>query len=96
MQPLAHIGAQVGVDGPPTVIAKGCASVTVNGLAVATVGSPIVPHKRYGAKRVHNGEVIVGSPTVFAEGKAVARVGSAMGNTCSGEVISGSPNVFVP
>jgi len=34
------------------------------------------------------------SPTVFAEGVAVLRVGS--GNSCGHPIIDGSPDVFVP
>jgi len=35
-----------------------------------------------------------GSPTVFAEGSPVLRVGS--GNSCGHSIVEGSPNVVVP
>jgi uncharacterized Zn-binding protein involved in type VI secretion len=55
--------------------------------------SDITPH---GNKKHAAAKTTEGSPTVFAEGVAVLRVGS--GNDCGDghSIVDGSPDVFVP
>lgn len=73
-------------------IIKGAQTVFANGIAVGLHVSEITPHpsgdKHKAAKTTQ------GSPTVFADGKAVLRVGS--GCSCGDNINQGSPDVFVP
>ena len=72
-------------------IVRGAATVFANGIAVGLHVSPITPHGR----RIHSSASTTnGSPTVYAEGAPVLRVGS--GNTCGHTIISGSDNIEVP
>lgn len=77
-------------------IIRGAGTVFCNGIAVGLHVSLITPHAPWG--RPHppheNAKTTEGSPTVFAEGDPVLRVGS--GNTCGHSIVKGSPNVFVP
>lgn len=74
-------------------IVGGAQSVLCNGLPVGQQGNKITPHHPY--KGPHNSATVSdGSPSVFAEGIAVARVGS--GNSCGHSMVQGSPDVFVP
>jgi len=72
-------------------ILQGASTVFANGIQVGTHVSPLSPH----GKNQHKvAKTTDGSPTVFAEGKPVLRVGS--GNTCGHSIKDGSPDVFVP
>jgi len=66
-------------------------SVVANGIPVAIHLSDITPH---GPGPHAKAKTTEGSPSVFAEGKPVVRVGS--GNTCGHKIVQGSPNVNVP
>jgi uncharacterized Zn-binding protein involved in type VI secretion len=66
-------------------------SVVVNGIEVAVHLSDITSH---GGGPHAKSKTTEGSPTVFAEGKPVVRVGS--GSTCGHKIVQGSPNVNVP
>ncbi len=97
MPGVATIGMMtVGVDGPPTVISSspaGC-SVIAQGINVATIGSVIVPHKKYGSKHTHPRVVAAGSSNVVVNGVALAMTGSL----CSdGDILGPSivPTVIV-
>lgn len=87
--PVATItSTTVGVDGPPTFIIMGSENTIAQGLAIARIGDPVLPHVKYGSKRVHSRAVASGSPTVIVNGLAVAYEGSMI--TC-GDLVSQSP-----
>ena len=69
---------------------RGAATVMANGIQVSLHTSPLTPHP----KGHINSTTTDGSPTVFAEGSPVVRVGS--GNTCGHKIVQGSPDVFCP
>ncbi len=72
-------------------IVRGAGTVFANGINVGLHVSPITGH----GKGAHSGPSTTdGSPTVFAEGVPVLRVGS--GNTCGHSIAQGSPDVFCP
>lgn len=75
---------------------RGAGTVFCNSIAVSLHVSPITPHAPWGPPHPpHNRATTTdGSPTVFAEGAPVVRVGS--GNSCGHKIVQGSPNVFVP
>ena len=77
-------------------IVKGAGTVFANGIAVGLHVSDITPHAPFGSPHPphKSAKTTEGSPTVFAEGEPVLRVGS--GNTCGHKIVQGSPNVFVP
>jgi len=71
-------------------IVRGAGTVFCNGIQVGLHVSPITPHGKGG----HSAAVTTdGSPTVFAEGCPVLRIGS--GNSCGHSIAQGSPDVFV-
>ena len=72
-------------------IIRGASTVFANGIEVGLHVSDITPHGKDKHKAAKTTE---GSPTVFAEGVAVLRVGS--GNNCGHKITEGSPDVFVP
>ena len=72
-------------------IIRGASTVFANGIEVGLHVSDITPHGKDKHKAAKTTE---GSPTVFAEGVAVLRVGS--GNDCGHKITEGSPDVFVP
>ena len=78
-------------------ILTGASTVFCNGIAVGLNSSKISPHAPW-SRKAHpphkSASTTAGSPTVFAEGKPVLRVGS--GNTCGHSIVQGSPNVQVP
>ena len=77
-------------------ITRSAASVFANGISVGLHVSPITPHAPWG--RPHppheNAKTTEGSPSVFAEGVPVLRIGS--GNSCGHSIVDGSGDVFVP
>lgn len=73
-------------------IIRGAAAVVANGIKVGLHVSPITPHP---IGPPHLSAVTTdGSPTVFADGCPVLRIGS--GNSCGHSIVQGSPDVFVP
>jgi uncharacterized Zn-binding protein involved in type VI secretion len=72
-------------------IVRGASTVFANGIEVGLHVSDITPHGKDKHKAAKTTE---GSPTVFADGVAVLRVGS--GNDCGHKITEGSPDVFVP
>lgn len=78
-------------------IQNGAGTVYANGIKVGLHISSITPHAPWGRK-AHpphaSATTTSGSPSVFAEGKPVLRVGS--GNSCGHSIIQGSPNIEVP
>ena len=76
-------------------IMRGASIVFANGKPVGLHVSEITPHKPKPDKMPHKAaKTTEGSPTVFAEGVAVLRVGS--GNDCGHKIKDGSPDVFCP
>jgi uncharacterized Zn-binding protein involved in type VI secretion len=75
---------------------RGAEHVFVNGKPIALHVSKITPHSPWGKPHPPHAAAVTteGSPTVFAEGVPVVRVGS--GNSCGHSIAEGSPNVFVP
>lgn len=74
-------------------IVRGAPTVIANGIKVGLHVSPITPHPPFVGP--HSSAVTTdGSPTVFAEGCPVLRIGS--GNSCGHSIVQGSPDVFVP
>ena len=71
-------------------------TVFANGIRVGLHVSQITPHAPWGKPHPpHRAATTTGgSPTVFAEGSPVLRVGS--GNSCGHSIVEGSPDVFVP
>jgi uncharacterized Zn-binding protein involved in type VI secretion len=74
-------------------ILRGAKTVYVNGIAIGLHVSRISGHgeDEHDENAAYTTE---GSPTVFAEGVPVLRVGS--GNSCGHRIAKGSEDVFVP
>jgi uncharacterized Zn-binding protein involved in type VI secretion len=79
-------------------IQRGAGTVFANGIAVGLHVSKLSPHAPWKSAKAHaphqDATTTSASPTVFAEGSAVLRVGS--GNSCGHSIVDGSPDVFVP
>lgn len=73
-------------------IVRGASTVFANSIEVGLNVSDITEHPK--GDNHKKAKTTEGSPTVFAEGVAVLRVGS--GNTCGHKITQGSPDVFVP
>ena len=92
MPALSRVGDTNSTGG---AIIRGAGTVYANGIQVGLHASGITPHSPFGKKQhpPHaSAQTTEGSPTVFAEGAPVLRVGS--GNTCGHAIIEGSDNVF--
>lgn len=80
-------------------IVGGASTVFVNGKPVGQVGNTLTAHSPWPKKKNNphpphaKATVTSGSPSVFADGIAVAKVGSS--NSCGHSMASGSPDVFV-
>lgn len=77
-------------------IMRGSSTVFCNGIPVGLHTSQITPHAPWGIPHPPHdaAKTTEGSPTVFADGSPVLRVGS--GNTCGHSIVQGSGDVFVP
>ena len=77
-------------------IMRGAGSVFCNGIPVGLHVSQITPHAPWGRPHPPHdaAKTTSASPTVFAEGVPVLKVGS--GNSCGHSIVQGSPNVNVP
>lgn len=93
MAALSRVGD---TNQPGGAIMRGAGTVFANGIKVGLHVSQITPHAPFGRPHPpHNAaKTTQGSPTVFAEGCPVLRVGS--GNTCGHSIVQGSPDVFCP
>lgn len=93
MAALSRVGD---TNQPGGAIMRGAGTVFANGIKVGLHVSQITPHSPFGRPHPPHKEAKTteGSPTVFAEGSPVLRVGS--GNTCGHSIVQGSPNVFCP
>jgi uncharacterized Zn-binding protein involved in type VI secretion len=74
-------------------IVTNASTVLANGILVGLLGSQISAHAPFKGPHA-SAKVNEASPTVFAEGIPVARIGSS--NTCGHSMVEGSENVFVP
>lgn len=75
-------------------IIRGAGTVFANNKPVGLHTSKITPHDPKKNRKPHNdASTTEGSPTVFAEGDPVLRVGS--GNTCGHKIVEGSDDVYV-
>lgn len=77
-------------------IIRGAGTVFANGIQVGLHVSKITPHAPWGTPHPpHDAATTTqGSPSVFAEGDPVLRIGS--GNSCGHSIVQGSSDVFVP
>lgn len=77
-------------------IMRGAGTVFCNGIQVGLHTSQMTPHSPFGRPHPPHAAATttVGSPTVFAEGAPVLRIGS--GNSCGHSIVDGSGDVFVP
>jgi uncharacterized Zn-binding protein involved in type VI secretion len=93
MAALSRVGD---TNAPGGAIMRGASTVFANGIAVGLHSSQITPHAPWGKPHPPHEAAMTtdGSPTVFAEGAPILRVGS--GNTCGHSIVQGSPDVFVP
>lgn len=93
MAKLSRVGD---TNQPGGAIVRGAGTVFANGIKVGLHVSPITPHAPYGPPHPPHAsaKTTEGSPTVFAEGDPVLRIGS--GNTCGHSIVQGSPDVEVP
>ena len=78
---------------PPRPSSSGANTVFANGIPVHCQGDawPVHVSTAY-PYPAHPGSLKAGSSTVFAEGKAMGRVGDPI--DCGSKVAAGSPNVF--
>ena len=93
MPKLSRVGDKNQAGG---AVVRGAGTVFANGIKVGLHVSPITSHAPWGNPHPpHNSpNTTEGSPTVFAEGDPVLRIGS--GYTCGHSLAEGSPDVFVP
>lgn len=93
MAALSRVGD---TNEPGGQIMRGAGTVICNGIKVGLHTSQISPHAPWGKPHPpHEAATTTqGSPTVFAEGDPVLRVGS--GNSCGHSIVQGSPDVEVP
>jgi uncharacterized Zn-binding protein involved in type VI secretion len=77
-------------------IMRGASTVIANGIPVGLHVSQISSHAPWGNPHPPHraASTTAGSPTVFAEGVPVLRIGS--GNSCGHSIVQGSPDVHVP
>jgi uncharacterized Zn-binding protein involved in type VI secretion len=95
MPPVVRLGDVCTGHGcwPSRPNVQGCGSVFANGIPVHCVGHGWALHCfMCGARECHAAVLASGSPNVFAEGRAVGRIGDAV--SCGSACASGSPNVI--
>lgn len=93
---MANLSRMGDTNEPGGQIMRGAETVFANGIKVGLHVSQISPHAPWGKPHPPHdaARTTDGSPTVFAEGSPVLRVGS--GNTCGHRIVQGSPDVFCP
>ena len=93
---MAQLSRLGDTNEPGGAIMRGASTVFANGIAVGLHVSGITPHAPWGKPHPPHDAAMTtdGSPTVFAEGDPVLRVGS--GNSCGHTIVQGSPDVFCP
>ena len=93
---MANLSRMGDANEPGGQIMRGAETVFANGIKVGLHVSQITPHAPWGKPHPPHdaARTTDGSPTVFAEGSPVLRVGS--GNSCGHRIVQGSPDVFCP
>jgi uncharacterized Zn-binding protein involved in type VI secretion len=93
---MAKLSRMGDANEPGGQIMRGAETVFANGIKVGLHVSQLSPHAPWGIPHPPHdaARTTDGSPTVFAEGSPVLRVGS--GNTCGHRIVQGSPDVFCP
>ena len=93
---MAQLSRLGDTNEPGGAIMRGASTVFANGIGVGLHVSQITSHAPWGNPHPPHDAAMTtdGSPTVFAEGCPVLRVGS--GNTCGHTIVQGSPDVFCP
>ena len=93
---MANLSRMGDTNEPGGQIMRGAETVFANGIKVGLHISQITPHAPWGKPHPPHdaARTTDGSPTVFAEGSPVLRVGS--GNSCGHRIVQGSPDVFCP
>ncbi len=93
---MANLSRMGDANEPGGQIMRGAETVFANGIKVGLHVSQLSPHAPWGKPHPPHdaARTTDGSPTVFAEGSPVLRVGS--GNTCGHRIVQGSPDVFCP
>jgi uncharacterized Zn-binding protein involved in type VI secretion len=93
---MANLSRMGDANEPGGQIMRGAETVFANGIKVGLHVSQISPHSPWGIPHPPHdaARTTDGSPTVFAEGSPVLRVGS--GNSCGHRIVQGSPDVFCP
>ena len=93
---MANLSRMGDANEPGGQIMRGAETVFANGIKVGLHVSQLTPHAPWGEPHPPHdaARTTDGSPTVFAEGSPVLRVGS--GNTCGHRIVQGSPDVFCP
>ena len=93
---MANLSRMGDTNEPGGQIMRGAETVFANGIKVGLHVSQITPHAPWGKPHPPHdaARTTDGSPTVFAEGSPVLRVGS--GNSCGHRIVQGSPDVFCP
>lgn len=93
---MANLSRMGDTNEPGGQIMRGAETVFANGIKVGLHISQLTPHAPWGKPHPPHdaARTTDGSPTVFAEGSPVLRVGS--GNTCGHRIVQGSPDVFCP
>ena len=93
---MAKLSRMGDTNEPGGQIMRGAETVFANGIKVGLHVSQLTPHAPWGKPHPpHDADRTTdGSPTVFAEGSPVLRVGS--GNSCGHRIVQGSPDVFCP
>ncbi|UTS51994.1 hypothetical protein [Synechococcus phage BUCT-ZZ01] len=90
---LGDLSAGHGCFPPTNAVATPATSVYINGILALTVDGEFSAHTCGDTTHPQsNRKVVSGSPTVFVEGKPLARIGDPIG--CGDAVAEGSPNVF--
>jgi uncharacterized Zn-binding protein involved in type VI secretion len=93
---MAQISRKGDTNQAGGAIMRGAGTVFANGVPVGLHVSQMTPHAPWGRPHPPHQAAMTtsGSPTVFAEGVPVLKVGS--GNSCGHSIVQGSPNVNVP
>jgi uncharacterized Zn-binding protein involved in type VI secretion len=93
---MAGVSRLGDTNAPGGAILHGAGTVFVNGIAIGLHTSQISSHAPWGRPHPpHNAaSTTEGSPTVFAEGLPVLRIGSSV--TCGHPIVQGSEDVFCP
>ena len=93
---MAGVSRKGDTNAPGGAIMRGADTVFVNNIPVGLHVSQITPHAPWGKPHTPHkaASTTEGSPTVFAEGVPILRIGSSV--TCGHPIVQGSDDVFCP